>query len=504
MANDVSVTPGVGAPIATDEVDNRHYQLVKIVAGAEGSEERIDGDEAFGLEVDVTRLPGTVAADLEAIKEAVEAPIALDTPTVNALAPIPFTDLLTALAGLQDALEGVLAVAGTVAVSNLPGTQPVSGTFWQATQPVSGPVTDAQLRATAVPVSGPLTDAQLRATPVPVSGTVTASGPLTDAQLRASAVPVELDAAALAALESVTVGGTVAVSSSALPTGAATSALQSTIAGHLDGVEALLATIDADTGALAGAVSGTEVQVDVLTLPALPAGSNAIGTVDTELPAAVAAADDLANPTAPQVLAHLMGYDPTDTNWDRLRLTNDATTYPGRLLVATTGSTTPTDAVVNTNVGFGVSQTGFSSLPAGALYLFNGATWDRVRGDVANGVDVDVTRLPELPAGTNAIGSVTTLPTAGAVTNRSGSITTGGTAQQAAASNASRKYLMIQNKTTASESFWFSTDATAVADSPSVEVPPGMTFLFEGTFVPSGAVSVIAATTGTKFTAKEA
>lgn len=44
---------------------------------------------------------------------------------------------------------------------------PVSGTFWQTTQPVSGPLTDAQLRAAAVPVSGPLTDAQLRATPVP-------------------------------------------------------------------------------------------------------------------------------------------------------------------------------------------------------------------------------------------------------------------------------------------------------------------------------------------------
>lgn len=53
---------------------------------------------------------------------------------------------------------------------------PVSGTFWQATQPVSGPATDAQLRATPLPVSGTvstggLTDTQLRATAVPVSGT---------------------------------------------------------------------------------------------------------------------------------------------------------------------------------------------------------------------------------------------------------------------------------------------------------------------------------------------
>lgn len=47
-----------------------------------------------------------------------------------------------------------------------------------------------------VPVSGPLTDAQLRATPVPISGTVAISGSvavnvgLTDAQLRATAVPI--------------------------------------------------------------------------------------------------------------------------------------------------------------------------------------------------------------------------------------------------------------------------------------------------------------------------
>lgn len=49
---------------------------------------------------------------------------------------------------------------------------------------VDGPLTDGQLRATAVPVSGPLTDTQLRATAVPVSG------PLTDTQLRATAVPI--------------------------------------------------------------------------------------------------------------------------------------------------------------------------------------------------------------------------------------------------------------------------------------------------------------------------
>lgn len=133
-------------------------------------------------------------------------------------------------------------VSGRLPVDGSGVTQPVSGTFWQATQPVSGPLTDVQLRATAVPVSGtfwpttqpisgsvsitgtaavsgPLTDAELRATAVPVSGTFwqatqpisgsvsitgtpavtisgtpTVSGPLTDTQLRATAVPVSASA----------------------------------------------------------------------------------------------------------------------------------------------------------------------------------------------------------------------------------------------------------------------------------------------------------------------
>jgi hypothetical protein len=104
----------------------------------------------------------------------------------------------------------------------------------------------------------------------------------------ASALPIQDGGNAI------TVDGTVAATQSgawnvtnvsgtvSLPTGAATSANQTTIVGHVDGIEALLTTIDADTssmntdlGTLAGAVAGTEMQVDVVA--ALPAGTNAIG-----------------------------------------------------------------------------------------------------------------------------------------------------------------------------------------------------------------------------------
>jgi len=150
-----------------------------------------------------------------------------------------------------------LSVTGPLTDTQLRASAvPVSGTFFQATQPVSavslplptGASTEATLAAlsakfsalgqttmalsapvviasnqSAIPVTltsttitgsvavtGPLTDAQLRATPVPVSltsttitGSVAVTGPLTDAQLRASAVPVSL--------ASTTITGSVAV-----------------------------------------------------------------------------------------------------------------------------------------------------------------------------------------------------------------------------------------------------------------------------------------------------
>lgn len=110
-----------------------------------------------------------------------------------------------------------IPISGSVSILNFPASQAVTGTFWQAVQPVSGPLTNAELRASPVPVSGLLTDVQLRASAVPVSGvffqavqpvsgtffqttqpvsgTITAnigtSGSLlTDTQLRATPVPV--------------------------------------------------------------------------------------------------------------------------------------------------------------------------------------------------------------------------------------------------------------------------------------------------------------------------
>lgn len=88
----------------------------------------------------------------------------------------------------------------------------------------------------------------------------------------------------------------------------------------------------------------------------------------------------------------------------------------------------------------------------------------------------------------------------GTLTNRSGTITTGGTAQVAIAANTSRNYLFIRNPSDATEALWFSLVGTAAAASPSVRLDAGDSFEYAGSFIPTNAVSVFAATTGHAYT----
>lgn len=55
----VSTIPS-GTVIATDEVGSAHVQIVKLMDGTDGGAGRIGGDATNGLDVDVTRVSGTV------------------------------------------------------------------------------------------------------------------------------------------------------------------------------------------------------------------------------------------------------------------------------------------------------------------------------------------------------------------------------------------------------------------------------------------------------------
>lgn len=170
---------------------------------------------------------------------------------------------------------------------------------------------------------------------------------------------------------------------------------------------------------------------------------------------ASALADNTANPTVPEFGAYLVGYNRANDDWDRV-----------------TVSRTNGDGLVAHAAGNLVTQS--------RMMVYNGATFDRVRGDTTNGVDVDVTRLPALAAGTNTIGNVIPVP------NTSGGLSIGklisagstnatslkGSAGQvysiyAHNTNAAVRYLKLYNK---------ATSPTVGTDTPVITFPiPGNT-----------------------------
>ena len=91
----------------------------------------------------------------------------------------------------------------------------------------------------------------------------------------------------------------------------------------------------------------------------------------------------------------------------------------------------------------------------------------------------------------------------GSLTDRSGTITTGGTAQSLAAANSSRRYLLIQNSGATGDDLWFNFTTTAVQLQPSFKLAPGASFVMEGSFISTEAISIIGPTTGQGWTAKE-
>jgi len=214
----VGVTPGTGKDVAVDTVAGQEIQIVKLDGGGDGVSVPIEagiGAAASGLRVALASA-SEIIANLSATDNAV-----LDA-------------IQTAVEACQTALEATLTVSGTVdlgATDNavldaiqtaveavqtaLAGTITVDGTVTANL----GATDNAVLDTIATNTDAALTDTELRATPVPVSGTVTANLSATD-----NAV--------------------------------------------LDAIQAAVEILD-------NAISGTEMQVDIVA--SLPAGTNAIG-----------------------------------------------------------------------------------------------------------------------------------------------------------------------------------------------------------------------------------
>ena len=141
-----------------------------------------------------------------------------------------------------------------------------------------------------------------------------------------------------------------------------------------------------------------------------------------------------------------------------------------------------------------------AALPAGSNTIGNvglvagSAVIGHVIADT--GSTTAVTALPALPAGTNSIGAV--LPVSVTTTDKAGTITTGGTAQNAIASNVSRRGWCIQNPSTATESLYVRLNGTASATT-GMELAAGAQACNAPGQIDTSAVSVFAATTSHAF-----
>ena len=224
-----------------------------------------------------------------------------------------------------------------------------------------------------------------------VDGTVTATGPLTDAELRATAVPVS-------------------AASLPLPSGAATAANQATLIGHVDGIETLLSgTLTVDGSGVTQPVSGTVTanlaagtsnigDVDVLSLPALPAGTNNIGDVDI---ASIAAGDNnIGNVDVVTLPALVAGEAHVGEVGGRARLLTDSYTRPadtttyavGDALAESTSAPTALEFANAARVSGGsgeitglvvVTSTAAATALAGELWVFAGASAPTATNDNA-------------------------------------------------------------------------------------------------------------------------
>ena len=145
------------------------------------------------------------------------------------------------------------------------------------------------------------------------------------------------------------IGETITVGASALPTGAATEGKQDSLIGHVDGIEGLLGTIDADTGAIDGklpnglTVSSNRLKVD---------GSEVIQPISAAaLPLPSGAATATKQDT---LIGHvdgiegLLGTIDADTGAIDGKLPSGLTVSGNRLLVDGSGVTQPTSVAVRT------------------------------------------------------------------------------------------------------------------------------------------------------------
>ena len=388
-----------------------------------------------------------------------------------------------------------------------------------------------------------MSDIYLQITETPTVVTLSApvvSGALASTVTVANTVTVALDSNSLSALENVTVTvgaaitGTVTVSNfpATQPVSIASVTIGNTvtIAGTVTANNSTLTNVLQYDGShyflKVGGVAttgGTSFPVYVAgTVTANPTGTQTIaGTVTAQLNYAAGSAVG-ADGGDNDLIGIRLGYNNDIAQEFQVISENNGLPIQGTVTASisnsvTIGSLPAISGTVTANIGLNVAQslTGGSSetQPPSAVRI----GWSGEELFYGVGVDAGGQPLPiQIYLGGTAGENVTTanpLPIAGTVTanssngsltTRFGSVTTANTAfATSAVTNANRKYLLIQNVTTASNVITVGIGFTPTTTQ-GIQLFAGAGLTFEGSYIPTGAVNLLSSVTASCYTILEA
>jgi hypothetical protein len=149
-------------------------------------------------------------------------------------------------------------------------------------------------------------------------------------------------------------------------------------------------------------------------------------------------------------------------------------------------------------IGAGTVTIGAGTAQIGSVTASISGTVPISISSVTVGNSVTIGSLPAIS------GTVTANSSNGSLTTRFGSVTTANTAfATSAVTNASRKYLLIQNVTTASNVITVGIGFTPTTTQ-GIQLSSGAGLTFEGSYIPTGAVNLLSSVTASCFTILEA
>lgn len=367
MADNTELASGSGGDtIATDDISGVKYPRSKIVIGADGTN---DGDVSSANPLPVT---GTITA-VTTITNPVTVDLGANNDVTMATLPDTAAGDLAAMVVDLAALE-VLVTAGNVDLAAIEvlltaanvdhaANEVLLTTIAGDTTSLDGKVTECNTGAVVIS-SGTITSITNSVTVADGGGSLTVDGTVT------ANAGTNLNTSALA-LET---GGNLA----AIATDAAA-------------IEVLLGTIDADTSSLAGAVSGTEMQVDVV--GSLPAGTNAIGKLAANSGVDIGDVDVTSIAAGTNTIGGVIAQQSTSTAYDG----TTATTIKRASGLAASGTVAMVAAVAGKKIRIHALALFATSTTVTNVYVANAD--NNIFGDASNTISLSKTAAGDDVAG---------------------------------------------------------------------------------------------------------